>query len=84
MQVLINNGYAPEWVMLEKEIRQDRTRIREALLRERKRIGQLPLSAEDEVSLVKKIYAYVNKQVRCGKVQISDIFYGQLLHTVNI
>lgn len=47
-EVLINNGYAPEWVMLEKEIRQDRTRIREALLRERKRIGQLPLSAEDE------------------------------------
>lgn len=57
-QVLINNGYAPEWVMLEKEIRQDRTRIREALLRERRRIGQLPLSPEDEVSLVKRIYSH--------------------------
>lgn len=72
--MLINNGYAPEWVMLEKEIRQDRTRIREALLRDRRRIGQLPLSAEDEVSLVKMIYLYVNKLVRCGKVPNSDSF----------
>ncbi|XP_042879067.1 dnaJ homolog subfamily C member 28-like [Penaeus japonicus] len=47
-EVLINNGYAPEWVMLEKEIRLDRNKIREALLRERRRIGRLPLSPEDE------------------------------------
>ncbi|KAK7080439.1 subfamily C member [Halocaridina rubra] len=48
-EVLINNGYAPEWIMLEKEIRDDRTRIRQALLRERGKLGALPLCPEDEI-----------------------------------
>lgn len=48
-QVLINNGYAPEWVMLEKEIREDRMHLRKLLWKERERLGSLPLTPQDEV-----------------------------------
>ncbi|XP_068228505.1 dnaJ homolog subfamily C member 28 isoform X2 [Palaemon carinicauda] len=54
-EVLINNGFAPEWVMLEKEIRDDRTRIRQALLKERGKLGRLPLTDEDEVKWQKSL-----------------------------
>ncbi|XP_064114911.1 dnaJ homolog subfamily C member 28-like [Macrobrachium nipponense] len=54
-EVLINNGYAPEWIMLEKEIRDDRTRIRQALLKERGKLGPLPLTAEDEMQWQKSL-----------------------------
>ncbi|KAK8741577.1 hypothetical protein OTU49_002280 [Cherax quadricarinatus] len=48
-QVLINNGYAPEWVMLEKELREDRTYLRKMLRKEREKLGPLPLTPQEEV-----------------------------------
>lgn len=54
-EVLINNGYAPEWIMLEKEIRDDRTRIRQLLLKERGKLGPLPLTAEEELKWQKSL-----------------------------
>nr|XP_045596694.1 dnaJ homolog subfamily C member 28-like [Procambarus clarkii]XP_045596695.1 dnaJ homolog subfamily C member 28-like [Procambarus clarkii]XP_045596696.1 dnaJ homolog subfamily C member 28-like [Procambarus clarkii]XP_045596697.1 dnaJ homolog subfamily C member 28-like [Procambarus clarkii]XP_045596698.1 dnaJ homolog subfamily C member 28-like [Procambarus clarkii]XP_045596699.1 dnaJ homolog subfamily C member 28-like [Procambarus clarkii]XP_045596700.1 dnaJ homolog subfamily C member 28-lik len=48
-QVLINNGYAPEWVMLEKEIREDRMYLRKMLRKKRERLGALPLTPQEEV-----------------------------------
>ncbi|XP_042221849.1 dnaJ homolog subfamily C member 28-like [Homarus americanus] len=48
-QVLINNGYAPEWVMLEKDIREDRTRLKMLLRKEREKLGPLPITPEEEI-----------------------------------
>ncbi|KAG0710899.1 DnaJ subfamily C member 28 [Chionoecetes opilio] len=47
-EVLINNGYAPEWVLLEKEIREAREDLRQSLKTARERLGLLPLTPEEE------------------------------------
>lgn len=48
-QHLINNGFAPEWVMVEKEVRQQRESVRQRLRQARQRLGTLPLTPEEEV-----------------------------------
>lgn len=47
-EVLINNGYAPEWVLLEKEIREGREDLRNSLKTVREQMGPLPLTEEEE------------------------------------
>ena len=47
--MLINNGYAPEWVLLEKEIRDAREDLRNSLKIVREQMGPLPLTKEEEV-----------------------------------
>lgn len=47
-EVLINNGYAPEWVLLEKEIREAREDLRNSLKSVRKQLGPIPLTTEEE------------------------------------
>ncbi|XP_063865913.1 dnaJ homolog subfamily C member 28-like [Scylla paramamosain] len=47
-EVLINNGYAPEWVLLEKEIREAREDLRNSLKIVREQLGPLPLTKEEE------------------------------------
>jgi DnaJ family protein C protein 28 len=39
-QILIDNGFAPEWILLEKEIRQEITEIRQKLRIERHKYGE--------------------------------------------
>ena len=43
-KVLIDSGFAPEWIALEKEIRLDIERHRENLLQKRKKLGPSPLT----------------------------------------
>lgn len=43
-QILVNNGYAPEWIQLKKEIRNSIGDARKALLRERLKLGPEPLN----------------------------------------
>lgn len=43
-KVLIDSGFAPEWIALEKEIRLDIERLREGLLEKRKKLGPSPLT----------------------------------------
>lgn len=47
-EVLINNGYAPEWVLLDKEIRGAREDLRNSLRTSRGRLGPVPLTPEEE------------------------------------
>uniref|UniRef100_A0A6A7FTP0 DnaJ homolog subfamily C member 28-like isoform X1 n=2 Tax=Hirondellea gigas TaxID=1518452 RepID=A0A6A7FTP0_9CRUS len=61
-QVLIDNGYAPGWVMLEREIRDDKEWIRVALRGERARLGDLPLTAREQTQwhrFIAKLEPYV-------------------------
>lgn len=45
-KVLIESGFAPEWISLEKEIRQDVKELREVLLTERSKLGPSPLTLQ--------------------------------------
>ncbi|XP_076674408.1 dnaJ homolog subfamily C member 28 [Andrena cerasifolii] len=49
-EVLIENGFTPEWIQLLKEIRQEKEDMREELVKARNRVGSLPLSPADEAS----------------------------------
>lgn len=47
-QVLIENGFTPEWIQLSKEIREDTSNLRSGLLIARNEIGPIPLTPIDE------------------------------------
>ncbi|XP_076233449.1 dnaJ homolog subfamily C member 28 isoform X2 [Calliopsis andreniformis] len=47
-EVLIENGFTPEWIQLSKEIRQETEDLRKKLMEARNEVGPLPLSPEDE------------------------------------
>ncbi|KAL5006754.1 hypothetical protein ScPMuIL_015560 [Solemya velum] len=49
-KILINNGYVPEWVTLEKEIRDELDRARQSLTNTRQRLGEPPLCRSAEWS----------------------------------
>uniref|UniRef100_A0A0K8TG99 J domain-containing protein n=1 Tax=Lygus hesperus TaxID=30085 RepID=A0A0K8TG99_LYGHE len=46
-EVLIDNGFTPQWITLAKEIREHRDQIRKNLQKTRAKIGPLPLNADD-------------------------------------
>ncbi|KOX79953.1 DnaJ like protein subfamily C member 28 [Melipona quadrifasciata] len=53
-EVLIENGFSPEWIQLSKEIREDIQNLRKRLISARNNVGYLPLNFADE-SAWKKI-----------------------------
>lgn len=44
---MIDNGFMPEWIMLQKEIRAETQHMRERLEQARDRLSPPPLSADD-------------------------------------
>nr|AEE63548.1 unknown [Dendroctonus ponderosae] len=60
-EVLIENGFTPEWILLQKEIREEATSLRKSLFSERQYFGSYPLSVEDNIEWSEKVYNY--KQV---------------------
>ncbi|XP_018561108.1 dnaJ homolog subfamily C member 28 [Anoplophora glabripennis] len=57
-EVLIDNGFQPEWITLQKEIREEANRLRGDLLTERKYFGPYPLSVEENIEWSDKVYGY--------------------------
>lgn len=47
-EILINNGFTPEWITLAKEIREDSQKIKQVLSDKRGRFGRLPLSDKEK------------------------------------
>ncbi|BES92486.1 Domain of unknown function (DUF1992) [Nesidiocoris tenuis] len=47
-EVLIDNGFTPQWITLQKEIREHRDSVRENLKKARLKLGPLPLSLKDQ------------------------------------
>ncbi|PNF38254.1 hypothetical protein B7P43_G11610 [Cryptotermes secundus] len=70
-QVLIDNGFTPEWITLQKEISEDTKHLRESLARYRTELGHLPLDNDDNNNwnevlvkhedMVKKLNAKIDK-----------------------
>lgn len=56
--MLIDNGFSPEWISLQKEIREESTELRKGLLMERKYFGPYPLSVEENIGWSEKVYKY--------------------------
>ncbi|XP_076660156.1 dnaJ homolog subfamily C member 28 [Halictus rubicundus] len=49
-EVLIENGFTPEWIQLSKEIREETENLRKRLIEKRNEVGLLPLSDVDEAT----------------------------------
>lgn len=47
-QILIENGFTPEWIQLSKEIREETEELKKRLSEVRNDIGELPLTPKDE------------------------------------
>lgn len=58
--MLIDNGFQPEWITLQKEIREEANRLRSDLLMERKYFGPYPISVEENIEWSEKVYQYKN------------------------
>lgn len=69
LKVLIDNGFMPEWISLQKEIREETEIIRNGLQMERSYFGPYPLNNEDAnlwetvVNKYEKAVQNVNKKI---------------------
>ncbi|XP_018051893.1 PREDICTED: dnaJ homolog subfamily C member 28 [Atta colombica] len=48
-QILIDNGFTPEWIQLSKEIREETEELKKKLLEARNDVSELPLTPKDEL-----------------------------------
>lgn len=68
-EVLIDNGFTPEWILLQKEIRHEAKMLRKILFTERQYFGPFPLSVEDNIEWSERVYKYkdvvdkINKKI---------------------
>ncbi|KAJ8983953.1 hypothetical protein NQ317_008655 [Molorchus minor] len=68
-EVLIDNGFSPEWITLQKEIRKEANQLRDDLMMERKYFGPYPLSVEENIEWSERVYQYakvaddINKKI---------------------
>ncbi|CAG9820428.1 unnamed protein product [Phaedon cochleariae] len=83
--VLIENGFTPEWITLQKEIREEAGHLRNDLLTERKHFGPYPLSVEENIVWSEKVYHYknvvetINKKITKFNLLV-PILNKQMLH----
>lgn len=54
-QVLIENGFTPEWIQLSKEIREETKELQKLITEARNELGSIPLSVEETQCWEKKI-----------------------------
>ncbi|CAH1964971.1 unnamed protein product [Acanthoscelides obtectus] len=84
-EILIENGFSPEWITLHKEIQDNKTRLRNDLLTERKYFGPYPLSVEENIKWSDRVYKYkeevdkINKKITQYNLVV-PIVNKQMLH----
>lgn len=67
--MLIENGFTPEWITLQKEIREEAQLLRKSLLIERQYFGPYPLSITENIEWSDIVYKYrtmvnlINKKI---------------------
>ncbi|XP_033334078.2 dnaJ homolog subfamily C member 28 isoform X1 [Megalopta genalis] len=49
-EILIENGFTPEWIQLSKDIREETESLRKQLIEKRNEVGPLPLNNRDEAT----------------------------------
>lgn len=60
-KVLIDSGFAPEWISLDKEIRHDIKRLKDGLLTKRAKLGPNPLTLEDSITWEQNLKEFEEK-----------------------
>lgn len=71
LQILIENGFSPQWVMLEKEIRLEITNVKHRLRSERLKLGEIPLNASERL-VWNKFLNSLNDDVKQINKKIND------------
>lgn len=57
-KIMLDNGFTPEWITLHKEIREECDGLKSDLAKERGKLGELPLTPQDEYKWEKVLEAY--------------------------
>lgn len=57
-KIMLDNGFTPEWITLHKEIREECNGLKSDLAKERGKLGELPLTPQDEYKWEKVLEAY--------------------------
>lgn len=57
-EILIDNGFTPEWIMLQKEIRHEIEILRNTLCRERTNFSPYPLSIDENIEWSNAVYKH--------------------------
>lgn len=66
---MIDNGFTPDWILLQKEIREDIMILKKNLFTERQYFGPYPLSVEENIEWSEQVYKYkdlvhkINKKI---------------------
>lgn len=60
-KVLIDSGFAPEWISLDKEIRHDIKRLKDGLLTKRAKLGPNPFTLEDSITWEQNLKEFEEK-----------------------
>ncbi|KAJ8959039.1 hypothetical protein NQ318_022294 [Aromia moschata] len=84
-EVLIDNGFAPEWITLQKEIRKEANQLRDDLVMERQYFGPYPLSVEENIDWSERVYQYtkvvdaINRKITKFNLVV-PVLNKQMLH----
>ncbi|EAT33012.1 AAEL014735-PA [Aedes aegypti] len=68
-KIMLDNGFTPEWITLHKEIREETESLKHSLEKERGRLGEFPLSPQDEYKWEKVLESHealsttINKKI---------------------
>ncbi|CAK1579919.1 unnamed protein product [Parnassius mnemosyne] len=79
-EVLINNGFTPEWITMRKEIDQDIEMLKEEIKRDRMALGPFPLNEEDKVKWEK---VYESNKNLASSINLKINTYNLIVPMIN-
>ncbi|CAH0715821.1 unnamed protein product, partial [Brenthis ino] len=71
-EVLINNGFTPEWITMSKEIDQDIELLKEEIRNDRKYLGPYPLNEEDAKNIQHSVDRDQTEEAKSQKVVLQE------------
>ncbi|XP_058818036.1 dnaJ homolog subfamily C member 28 isoform X2 [Topomyia yanbarensis] len=66
-KIMLDNGFTPEWITLHKDIREDTAELSNSLMKERAKLGEVPLSPQDEYRWTKVLEVHTTMVDRINK-----------------
>lgn len=66
-KILLDNGFTPEWIMLQKDIREEIELLKSSLLKQREFLGRFPFAEADDTSWVLIVKNFEDNVVRINK-----------------
>lgn len=66
-KILLDNGFTPEWIMLQKDIRDEVDKLKSDMLKEREYFGTFPFSEDEDISWSLIVQNFEGHVVRINK-----------------